>query len=343
MGPRRRSGGCAPLRPGPSPLSAPTPGPGPPASRLQALVLAPWPPACPRVLPWPSRLVPGALPAVPRWKAGSSLPGRCAAGAQHLSECPASRISDLTPLGSASPPGAQGSGAAPGCGGRRRMRSRGPRRGQVLAQREPCSRGAGKLTRNNLGAAFWGGRGQGGDGQPRCHLGGQDLTVVVPPPPSPGLAAAPAAPATPQPPRGRQGGFSQLLHAAGGGCLLGGETRYPAPRLGERSGEAGPTPCGQGWRWGPPPARCRGAGPRHLPSAEPLSPALPAREPCRRGGCPAAAAPTLTLGAAAPPERVPGSLLVSVARCRCSGLTASPSPQRVASPGLEQHAENPPS
>ncbi|XP_054682381.1 uncharacterized protein LOC129206704 [Grus americana] len=93
----------------------------------------------------------------------------------------------------------------------------------------------------------------------------------------------------PQPPRGdSKAAFPTRCRR---GLFARGETRYPAPRLGELSGDAGPTLCGQGWRWRPPLARCRGAGQ--------LRPAA--------GGCPTvtSASPTLPLGAAAhtPPPR----------------------------------------
>ncbi|XP_069660144.1 uncharacterized protein [Haliaeetus albicilla] len=87
-----------------------------------------------------------ALPAAPRWKreARTWKAGTVSeAGVpQALSASPTAThlgFQNPTSLGSASPPGIQGSGAAPGCHGRRWMWSWGPRRGQVLAQREPCS------------------------------------------------------------------------------------------------------------------------------------------------------------------------------------------------------------
>lgn len=95
--------------------------------------------------------------------------------------------------------------------------------------------------------------------------------------PPPGLAAA--ARAALQPPRGREGGFfpPQLLHAAGRGCLLrvgnqisctaarGAVRLAPRRRAGVEVGNPLRHAAG-------------GAGPRHLPLAEPLSLAFPARE-----------------------------------------------------------------
>lgn len=81
------------------------------------------------------------------------------------------------------------------------------------------------------------GRGEGSEGQPR-RLGRLET-------PGDGPAA-----------------FPNCSSAAGGICWLGGETRYPALRLGGRG--AGPTPSG------PPQTRCRGAGPGLPPAADPL-------------------------------------------------------------------------
>lgn len=78
---------------------------------------------------------------------------------------------------------------------------------QVLAQREPW-----QLENSPDPAAAL------GFGEGRRQRG------AAPPPRQPGD------------PRGRAGGFSQLLSAAGGSCWLGGETRYPVPRLGGRGG-----------------------------------------------------------------------------------------------------------
>lgn len=148
---------------------------------------------------------------------------------------------------------------------------------QVLAEREPCSRRAGKLPQNDLGAAF----------------GGAEL--VGPPGWQPLLQLRPRC----SPPQGREGGFSQLLHAAGEGLFargMGGN-QIPCTAAGgtERRGRP-PRRAGRGGGGGPPPARCWGAGPRHLPTAtsvgcfladSPPNPRLPSNKSPRhrRGVC----------------------------------------------------------
>lgn len=101
------------------------------------------------------------------------------------------------------------------------------------------------------------------------------------------------------PPGGREGGFSQLLHAAGEGLFARGMGGNQIPCTGagrtERRGRP-PRRAGRGGGGGPPPARCRGAGPRHLPTAtsvgcfladSPPNPRLPSNKSPRhrRGVC----------------------------------------------------------
>ncbi|XP_075019935.1 uncharacterized protein LOC142088451 [Calonectris borealis] len=89
---------------------------------------------------------------------------------------------------------------------------------KVSAQREPCSRGAGKLTRNDLGAAFWGGD-RAAPGSPAAASAGRARR----PPPTPPLAAAPAAPAALQPPGDVKAAFPNRSTLLAGAVCSGGK------------------------------------------------------------------------------------------------------------------------
>ncbi|KAM9606148.1 uncharacterized protein ACIBXB_002032 isoform 1-T1 [Morphnus guianensis] len=156
-------------------------------------------------------------------------------------------------------PGIQGSGAAPGCHGRRWMRSWGPRRGQVLAQREPCSRRAGKTHQERPRRCLLERR-QGSDGQPCCCFGRQDSKAPPPRPLPPPRGWQPLLGLRCSPPGDVKAAFfsPQLLHAAGGGCLLGVGNQISCTAAGGAVRLA-PRRAGRGRGGEPPPARCRGS------------------------------------------------------------------------------------